>query len=306
MLTQLKRLSNKVFNVQIRNGQAIPVRITNKSGQPDNSEKILQKIHEELKTQRKELSAIRSAVSSDVMQSVTDFHQRQVMSMRESLELLASSDSSLARFGDGEFRLMLRPEFNLRFQQNSPELQDELRKTFMSTSENVLIGFPQLFRDAHWSHVYSELWDMLKEIIHPQQRFINAHITRPRAFEVMGNQAVTLWRNVWDGQNACIVTGEGSRFDLVDELFDNLESTNVIYSKPTNAFDDLERLVAEVQNLQTDLVLISLGPAGTVLAYKLAQLGIRALDIGHLSSSYLNVMKGDARPEATPVIRKSN
>ena len=304
MLTRLKNFSNKIFNVQVRNGQPIVVRLTNKSGQPDIAEKTLQKILDELKLQRKELSAIRSGVNTDLMHDVTNFHSRQVRSMHESLELLASSEASLARFGDGEFRLMLRPEFNLRFQQNSRQLQEDLKEVFMSKSDDLLVGFPLQFRDAHWSHLYAELWHMLKELIHPEQKFINAHITRPKAFELMGNQAVDLWRQVWDGQDACVVTGEGSRFDLVDELFDNLKSVDFVYSTPNNAYTDVDRLVEEVQQHEAKLVLISLGPAGTVLAYKLAKLGIRALDIGHLSSSYLNVMKGDARPEATPVIRK--
>lgn len=304
MLARLKNFSNKVFNVQVRNGQPIPVRITNKSGQPDNAEKTLQKILEELKLQRKELSAIRAGVNKDLMHEVTNFHSRQVRSMHESLELLASTNASLARFGDGEFRLMLRPEFNLRFQQNSPRLEDALKEVFMSKSENLLVGFPLQFRDAHWSFVYAELWDMLRELIHPEQKFVNAHITRPKVFELMGNQAVDLWRKVWDGQEVCVVTGQGSRFDLVDELFDNLKSVDFLYSTPENAYTDVDRLVGEIQHRGTKLVLISLGPAGTVLAYQLAKLGIRALDIGHLSSSYLNVMKGAARPEATPVVRK--
>ncbi|MFJ2317205.1 GT-D fold domain-containing glycosyltransferase, partial [Glutamicibacter sp. NPDC087661] len=71
-----------------------------------------------------------------------------------------------------------------------------------------------------------------------------------------------------------------------------------------DAFTDLERVVSETLEKNPDLAIISLGPAGTVLAKKLSERGIRALDIGHLSSSYLNVVQGQARPEHTPATRQ--
>ncbi|MGO2938844.1 MAG: GT-D fold domain-containing glycosyltransferase, partial [Glutamicibacter arilaitensis] len=266
---------------------------------------LLKQVIAKLKRNRKELSAIRTATSGRYMDEVAEVYAHQVLPFKESLEMLAESDASLSRFGDGEFRLMLRSEFNLNFQINSKELQYQLRDVFETQSSDLLIGFPFLFRDAHWSNVYAELWPSLKPLISPQQRFINAHITRPRAFETLGQQAVDLWRNVWDQKDAVIVTGEGSRFDLIPELFDNLGRVDFVHSTPMNAFADLERVVAETQKKNPDLVIISLGPAGTILAKLLSEQGIRALDIGHLSSSYLNVMQGHARPERTPALRRA-
>lgn len=120
-------------------------------------EKILRQIHGELKSQKRELETVRLSATSDIMQAVSTFHSRQVMSLRESFNVLAKTDKSLAHFGDGEFRLMQLSDFNLRFQSNSPDLQTALREVFTSENDNLLIGFPQLFRDAHWSGVYQEL-----------------------------------------------------------------------------------------------------------------------------------------------------
>ncbi|MFJ2617812.1 GT-D fold domain-containing glycosyltransferase [Glutamicibacter sp. NPDC087344] len=304
MLARLKRFANRTFNVEIQNSEPLPVKFSEQNAMGGGIEKTLKQILNELKTHRREIETIRFAATSSVMNEVTDFHAKQVLSLRESLEVLANTDTSLARFGDGEFRMMLRQDFNLRFQTNSPELQESLREVFTSDLPNLRVGFPQLFRDAHWSGVFQELWPSLNQLIVSDQKFVNAHISRPQVFSLLGRQAVDLWRKVWDNKNVTIVTGEGSRFDLIPQLFDNVASTNQISSTSVNAFTDLGRIVAELRETKTDVVLIALGPAGTVLAHQLAKAGIRALDIGHLTNSYLNVFEGEVRPEAVPVTRK--
>ena len=40
------------------------------------------------------------------------------------------------------------------------------------------------------------------------------------------------------------------------------------------------------QKYKNSLILIALGPSGTVLAHRLTQLDYQALDIGHITSSY--------------------
>lgn len=303
MLDGLKKAANKIFNVKVTNKTPIPVTFQADATSNAGVEKLLRLIHGELKTHRREIETIRFAATSDVMQSVSHFHSQQVRSLRESLELLANSDVSLARFGDGEFRLMLLNDFNLRFQTNSPELQNDLREVFVSDRQDLLVGFPQLFRDAHWSGVYQELWPTLKELVVPSQRFVNAHLTRPQAFTILGEQAVQLWRQVWEGKKVAIITGEDSRFELIPELFDNMASHQIINSKSVNAYADLDRLVEVAKSSDADLALIALGPAGTILASRLASNGLRALDIGHLTNSYQNVFQGAVRPEAVPITR---
>lgn len=302
MFDRIRQAANRVFNVKIVNSKPIAVTLDSLV-EPDQSQaKLLRQIHSELKTHRRELETIRLAATSEVMQDVSSFHRKQVRTLLETLELLASTELSMARFGDGEFRLMLLNDFNLRFQKNSPELQDDLRKVFISNDADVLVGFPQLFRDAHWSGVYQELWPRLNQLTTSGRTYACAHITRPQAFSALGERAVELWRQIWEGKKVAIVTGEGSRFDLIPELFDNLASHEFIYSLPVNAYEDIDRVEAVVTDSDCDLALIALGPAGGILAHRLATAGKRALDIGHLSNSYENVYKGAPRPEATSIV----
>ena len=266
-------------------------------------EKALKAILKELQTQRRTLETIRIAATAEVVGSVQSFVRDRQLDMLETLEMLAASDKSFARFGDGEFRLLVRPEFNLRFQENSPALRDALGQVLSSQDESLLVGFPQLYRDAHWSGIWAELWSDLQPYLAGGQQYGNSHVTRPVAFTSLGDRGVALWRQVWDGRRVGIVTGAGSRFDLVPELFDNVASTTTFYSTATNGFEDLDRVRAEVLASDVDLVLVALGPAGTVLAAQLAEAGRRSLDIGHLSDSYANIFNGAPRPESKPVQR---
>ena len=79
--------------------------------------------------------------------------------------------------------------------------------------------------------------------------------------------------------------GRGSRFELIDELFDNL-TADFVYAPPRNAYEALDSIEEEVLAQGNELVLLALGPAATVLAARIADRGVQAIDIGHISASY--------------------
>jgi|GEM_PF-1064904 len=260
----------------------------------------------ELKDHRRLIDSVRLATSSETMTEVQEFVNARQLTMLATLRHLATTESSLARFGDGEFRLMLRGDFNLRFQRNSPELQSELLEIFQGVEEPGLeVGFPQVFRDAHWTGVWSELWPQLRTRVPERGTYLNSHVTRPTVFDLLRDDAVELWRQVWADKRVALVTGAGSRFEADPALFSSAESTTLVESRATHAYADLDRVVDVVTSGGSyDLALIALGPAGTVLARRLHRAGVRALDIGHLSDSYQNVYAGKPRPEAKPVSSK--
>lgn len=75
-----------------------------------------------------------------------------------------------------------------------------------------------------------------------------------------------------------------------------------MYSAPKNAYEQLEAVRESALQDDSDLTLISLGPAGSVLAYWLAKAGKQAIDIGHISDSYQNVFKGGSWPETKSAV----
>ena len=262
----------------------------------------------ELRQQRKILDTLRLVETAPVLDEVQSFAAERQLGFGETVQTLVDRPLSFARFGDGEMRLLLRSEYTLKFQPNSPELQRGLRDALTAPPQDHLLkGFPHVYRDLHWSGVWGDVWRQVKELIPPGESFGNSHVTRPIYFQVMGQRGVDLWRAVWENQRVSIITGEGSRFELIPQLFDNLKDATTIPSQPVDAWSDVPRLVDVVDRLapgqRADLYLIALGPAGTVLTHRLAQLGVRALDVGHLSDSYLTAFEGGAWPESKGVVR---
>jgi Glycosyltransferase GT-D fold len=255
---------------------------------------------------KKNAEVSRMAAANPYLSKVRNFNLDRQLSFNKTVEALVSERISFARFGDGELKLMLRSTYKLGFQANSEKLQAELRQVLAvakTSPKKLLIGFPQMYHDLHWSGVWVEIADETLELFGDIKRVGNAHVTRPVFFENAGLDGVQLWRKVWDGKSVRIVTGKGSRFDLTPELFDNVKSVDFTYSTPKNAFEDLDRLRDALAETEEDLYLIALGPAGTILAANLAAQGKWAIDLGHISDSYENVFKGGAHPERKPLTK---
>jgi len=266
--------------------------------------KTLSKIYGSLEQIKKNTEVTRIAAANPYLKSIREFNKATQLSFSETVDLLASERISFARFGDGELKLMLRPTYKLAFQKNSQGLRDALAEVVSlgkKSPKKLLVGFPQMYQDLHWSGVWVDIADETLDIFSGLKRVGNAHVTRPIFFEDLGANGVDLWRAVWAGKKVRVVTGKGSRFELIPALFDNVASVKFTNSTATNAFEDLERLQAELETTSDELYLIALGPAGTVLAAQLAEAGKWAIDLGHISDSYENVFKGAVRPELKPV-----
>jgi hypothetical protein len=254
-----------------------------------------------------ELKTLRVARTETMMREVHEFVTTRQMSYEETLEQLAQGEVSFARFGDGELRLMVDPMYRLGFQVNGAGLRSALEDTLRQERRDLLLGWPRAFWTAHIAMQWSIVWDGIRELVPPGTRFGNSHVSRPDCFEALGREAVELWRKVWDGKQITVVTGHDSRFELPDALFDNIAGHDVVHSTPRNAFADLERLESEIlarPGATSELHLVALGPAGTVLAARLAAVGVRAIDVGHISNSYRYVIEGAPYPESLPGARR--
>lgn len=266
----------------------------------DDSE-VLKKLHWEVNFIRRVQENIRMATIAPIRADLRRVVQNKQLSFLDTLAKIKDEGLSYARFGDGEFRMICRIDHNLRFHKNSFELQAALSDALSNPAPNVLVGMPNVFLDLHWSTVYAEVWHDIRPLVENAEEFGNSHVTRPIAFQVHGSELVEAWRSVWEDKNAVVVTGKGSRFDMNPALFSSLKSHEFVYSEPSDAFYDVPRVLRELIASSPEIVLISLGPAGSILANELARAGIQALDIGHLSASYENIIEGGTFPEHRPV-----
>lgn len=260
---------------------------------------LLTDIKGELRGHRRNLESLRIATTAPVLHEVAGVLADIQLTAPETLRRLAEGRASMARFGDGELRLMTRSEFSLGFQTNSSGLQAALRRTLVPQPEDgeLLIALPHLFRDAHWSGVWAELWSDVRALLDPATTYCNAHITRPNFFRTHGQAGVEMWREVWRDSSVAVITGTGARFDVIPELFDSATSVERIDAPATDAFDSLPSLIEAAEASDADIFLLALGPSATVLARELSARGRRALDVGHISASHRTVFAGAARPE---------
>ncbi len=260
----------------------------------------LERVRLALRQARMASEITQHVTTAPILSRVTDFLERQQLSLQSTLEYLVESECSFARFGDGEIRAMLSPWFRFSFQANSADLMLELRSVLQSASSELLVGLPQAERDSFWSGLYAQVWGELEPMLSPVVCYGNTQVSRPIAFELLGDVAVDLWRRVWAGKDVRIITGQGSRFDILPELFDSARAVDRFDSLATNAYVDSARVLRDGASDSPDLVLLSLGPTGTTLARSFHGRGVRALDVGHLSASFLNVFSGGKKPEQLP------
>lgn len=233
---------------------------------------------------------------------------RTQLDFEATLTKIRDEQLSFARFGDGEFKLMLRPACNLKFQRYSPALARDLKTIFeqhQRSESNVLLGFPTLYRDLHWSRVWLDIWPEVRGLISADATFGNSHVSRPIFFQTLNQRGVDLWTSLWADREIVIVTGRGSRMTLIPELFSSSRNIWSVDSEPINAYDNLTQILLDAESHfnKGRLFLVALGPAGTVLTHDLAERGEQALDVGHISDSYQNVFAGEAWPESKPVLR---
>jgi Glycosyltransferase GT-D fold len=267
--------------------------------------KILEDIRSELREQRKYLDGFRHVVARDVLQDVEKFAAEHMLSLEQTMQRITDKRLCFARFGDGELRIMLRNEFNLRFQRWSPGIARDLRSVLTFDGfdpDRLLLGFPHPQRGLYWSNVWLDIWPDLKPILSTSVAYGCTHVSRPMFFQHLGEAGVAFWRKVWEGQEVCIVTGEHSRFSLVPDLFDNIKASRFIYSTPVNAYADLPRLMKVLEEDDREqLYLVALGPAGTLVTAWLSRMGRWAIDVGHISNSWENVFAGGKWPERMDV-----
>lgn len=265
-------------------------------------ESVLRQLQEDQKQQRKNEDAVRNMATAPVMAEVEAFVAARQLSMRETLRLVGDERMSFARFGDGELRQIVRPTYNLKFQPWREGLSTALREVLTTPQPGLLVGFPQLFHDAHWQLVWSDVWRQIKPMLDGQPHFGNSHVSRPICFTMLDEEGAELWRRVWSGRDVTLITGAGSRFVPVPQLFDGVRSWTRVDSEPVDAFRDLERVLDEVDKLDPEnLHLLALGPTATVAASELAKRGRWAIDVGHISSSYVHVFLGGEWPEQESV-----
>lgn len=229
------------------------------------------------------------------------------------IERIIRDKCSLCRFGDGEFELMegrARP----RFQKVDDKLAMRLKEVFDSDRDDILIAIADNYgsleqytaqaADAIRSYLTRETRELHYKHLNKDRKYHNAYVTRPYIMfkdKNISKKKFDDMKQIWQNRDIAIIEGEYTRMGVKNDLFSGANSVERILAPSKNAFSVYEDIVnAALQIEKGRLILISLGPAVTVLAYDLAQAGYQALDIGHLDNEYEWYLAGTVERTAIP------
>ncbi len=225
-----------------------------------------------------------------------------VLNQFDSVKAILDSNKSVARFGDGEFNLILGN--GIGFQEYDAELSRRLREILMTKDEGMLIGISNRFGRlddvdaqvrAYWRGFMSHHRQELYALLDFSKTYIDTCMTA-HSIEVDDHTTAecredtekyyALVRQIWEGKDITIIKGAGTE-KFTHDIYDNAKSISYIYGPKANAFREYDKILAEALKLPKDrLIIAALGPTAKLLAYDLHKQGYRVLDIGHMGKAY--------------------
>ena len=217
----------------------------------------------------------------------------EVLSEEETLRLLIEEKKSICRFGDGEFKLIVG-ERHKSFQDINPLLNERMKQVLDSNHDDILVGIHPVRNFEMMTRIWRKFVirigeDVLKLLdlnrVYPSMGVFRELPTKDK--QAFYGRIASIKR-LWENRRVLFVVGKNSRFEYVEELFDNVISVEYVYAPAKNAFNEYDRILNEVRAYPAEdyLLLIVLGPTATVMAYDLALEGYQAIDFGQMPGIY--------------------
>ncbi len=232
----------------------------------------------------------------------------------ELLEKIIREKVSLSRFGDGELEIMQKRE-RAWFQKPDDKLARRLETVFECKDRRIVIALADDFGslDAYTEYCADAIREYLDhgrredlmERIDMDRIYYDAYVTRPYFMyrdKRRAHRIFQLFRQIWKNRDVLIVEGKMAYNGIRNDLLKGAGRIRRIIAPSENAFDVYGDILCQVRkHAATDtLILASLGPAATVLAYDLAMEGIQTLDIGQLDNEYEWYLRGVRERIAIP------
>jgi len=255
----------------------------------------------ELDNLKKRMSAKMDNLEYEIADKLrgTEYYFPSFYPIDTTIERIIKDRCSLCRFGDGEFELMggrARP----RFQKVDDQLAIRLKEVFDSYQDDILIAIADNYgsleqytpqaADAIRNYMTKDTREFHYKYLRKDRSYHNAYVTRPYimyADKHLAKKKFDSLKQIWLNRDITIIEGEYTRIGIGNDLFSCVNSVNRILAPNKDAFSAYEDIINIALQIEKErLILISLGPAATVLAYDLAKSGYQALDIGHLDNEY--------------------
>lgn len=213
------------------------------------------------------------------MKGYDDDMYPKIVSEHETLETLVRERKSIARFGDGEIKIVLGSGY--RREPPNQKLSDEMRNILIGDGHpNTLVGIwsnnPLSPKHEHQKRYRAKF---MRVIRYSTAQYYSSFISRPDSTPWIRNPAFArrledLWR---DKVVAVVCEKHGSMFGTVALAAREAHHVRCPHSQAYAQIDVLEEAVLA---LNPEVAILSAGPTATCLANRLTVRGLQAIDLG--------------------------
>jgi hypothetical protein len=201
----------------------------------------------------------------------------------ETLRLVLAG-RSIARYGDGEFKIATHNTF-IKSQRQDDRMSARLR-SILHDSGDCLVGIPNI-HDVLSSPLALEqkkdFWAghiRFHNQLNPKAAYVSSFISRPDSAPwINTDEYWDLLQSLWIGQDITVVGGSGK--SLKPEDLEGAREITHVQCPKQHAFAEYDEILKRIGTPKR--ALICLGPTATVLAVDLCKRGVHAIDMGHVA-----------------------
>lgn len=222
-----------------------------------------------------------------------------IKSADEAIDRIINEKISIARFGDGEFEIIAGRNKPV-FQKADHRLGERLKEVLESEDDRLLIGIANNYgklddyTDDAAKNIRKYLNHTVREehlaLLKKDRVYYDAYLSRP--YIIYRNKSDSEQRfyhlkQIWNNKKVLVIEGDHTRTGVGNDLLSGAVEVSRIIVPDKNAFDYYDIILRAAMTYgRNRLILISVGPTATVLAYDLALAGYWAIDIGQIDIEY--------------------
>jgi len=208
----------------------------------------------------------------------------EVLSERKTLELVVSG-RSLARYGDGEFKICHGD--GCKSQNKDLKLTDRMCGV-LKDSGDCLVGIPNIRSDTPKAEFWGKFMGYAKYLV--DRPYVSSFVTRPDSAPWINTASDwALVESLWVGQDVTLVRGSGK--SLVSDDLVGARSVTEIIAPRQHAWFEYDELMERIGTPKR--ALLCLGPTATIMAVDLCAKGVHAIDCGHIGMFLRKYRRGE-------------
>lgn len=203
----------------------------------------------------------------------------------ETMRLVAAG-ASIARFGDGELKLMYGASYS--HQIGSLEIATELFNVLNDPAPGCLVGIPTLA--PHGPKYQNWIRHKLRyeKVIQREGPWYSAFVTRPDSAPwIEDKEYLEIMDSCWRDKRVAVVCESGSK--ILKAVRMTAGWATHIRCPSYQAYEQIEEFKEAVLAAKVDVAVLSVGVTATCLANRLAGVGQQALDLGSVGAMLLRL-----------------